>query len=68
MRIQEAIESLAHMQENGMKNVMLAYWEPGNFGMKEGKKWACACDAVDRHMDWSLSHEMLEQIIREEAK
>lgn len=65
MRIQEAIESLEYMRDNGTKNVMLAYWEPYCFGMKEGKKWARACDAVDRYMDWSLVHEMLKQIIDE---
>ena len=68
MKIDDAIKALELLKKDGTKNVMIGYWEPYCFGMEEGKKWELACDAVDSHMDWSLTHEMLEQIITEETE
>ena len=57
MTIDEAIETLKAAKEDGVKNIVLAYWEASAFGLKDDNKWAEKVHTVEKKMDWSDTHD-----------
>jgi hypothetical protein len=63
MTIDEAIDNLKQAQKNGVKNVIVAWWEADAFGRKDDDTWAEMCDVFDDKMDWSGTHDDIQTLI-----
>lgn len=59
MTIDEAIKNLQDAKNAGKQNIIIAWWDNVAFGHKDDTYWAELCDAVDRKMDWSNTHDDL---------
>lgn len=72
MKIDDAINLLNDLKKRDVKNIILALWEADNFIDMNGNcfvndsVWAALSDAVDDKMDWSHTHDDLQQIIMDE--
>jgi hypothetical protein len=56
MKIKEAIEQLQELEKEGIKNIILAYWQAGDFDRKDNKSWVQDVEIIDESFDWSNSH------------
>ena len=59
MKIKEAIEQLQELEKEGVKNIILAYWQAEDFDRKDNKSWAQDIEIIDESFDWSNSHDEL---------
>jgi hypothetical protein len=64
MNIDDAIHTLQEVKKNGTKNLIIAWWDSECFNRKEGKDWKSICNFVDNNMDWSSTHEGVDETIR----
>ena len=62
MTIESAIKNLEAAKANGVKNIVLAYWDADSFEMEEGEEWAGLSDYMEEVMDWSGTHDDLSRI------
>lgn len=75
MKIDDAIKMLQEAKENGSKNVIFAFWTSDVFTkvndkgltkqFTENKVWENIVDFIDKNMDWSYTHEALQEIINQ---
>jgi len=63
MKIKQAIKELQELEKNGVKNIILAFWEADNFDREDDKAWAEDVEIVDDSFDWSATHEDLNNYI-----
>ena len=63
MKIKQAIKELQELEKNGVKNIILAFWEADNFDREDDKDWAEDVEIVDDSFDWSATHEDLNNYI-----
>jgi len=68
MQIDEAIKMFKEAKKNGVKNIIMAYWEADAFGKKDDDEWAELCDYVDDKMDWSNCHDDITETMRWKGK
>jgi hypothetical protein len=59
MKIKQAIKELQGLEKQGVKNIILAFWEAEDFDRDEDKSWAEDVEIVDESFDWSATHEDL---------
>ena len=60
MSIDDAIKNLEAAKANGVKDIVLAYWNAEAFQMKEDdEEWAALAEYLEDQMDWSHTHEDL---------
>lgn len=60
MTIEEAIEQLKAAKDEGVKNIILAFWDAEMFQMEDNAEWADKADDVDMSFDWSQTHSDLQ--------
>lgn len=60
MKIEDAIKTLQEMKKDGVKNIILAYWEASNFDREDDNAWAEDVELVDDSFDWSSAHEQID--------
>ena len=63
MKIKQAIKELQELEKNGVKNIILAFWEADNFDREDDKDWAEDVEIVDDSFDWSATHDDLNNYI-----
>ena len=63
MKIKQAIKQLQELEKDGVKNIILAFWEADNFDREDDKDWAEDVELVDDSFDWSATHEDLNNYI-----
>ena len=63
MKIKQAIKELQELEKNGVKNIILAFWEADDFDREDDKSWAEDVEIVDDSFDWSATHEDLNNYI-----
>lgn len=59
MKIKQAIKELQELEKQGVKNIILAFWEAEDFDREDDKSWAEDVEIVDESLDWSATHEDL---------
>lgn len=65
MKIEKAIEMLKEAQKHGAKNIILAYWEADMFERKDDESWEIDSEYVENEMDWSMTHDRIQDLIFE---
>ena len=50
MKIDDAIEQLQNAKKEGTKNIILAWWNSGEFDRQDNDAWAIDCDIIDDNM------------------
>jgi len=60
MTIDEAIERLKEAKDEGVKNIILAFWDAEMFQTEDDAKWADKADDVEMTFDWSNTHSELQ--------
>ena len=74
MTIDEAIKCLTNAKAEGVKSIILAYWEAGMFEREkdveflDDKDWEATTYFVEGGMDWSNCHEDIQFFIGLEEK
>lgn len=63
MKIDDAIKYLQDAKREGTKNIIVAWWEADAFNQKDNDDWAYICDVVDSKMDWSYTHDGIQDLI-----
>ena len=63
MKIKQAIKQLQELEKDGVKNIILAFWEADNFDREDDKDWAEDVEIVDDSFDWSATHDDLNNYI-----
>lgn len=63
MTIDEAIERLKEAKDEGVKNIILAFWDAEMFQTKDDAEWAKKTDHIDMEFDWSQTHSDLQTYI-----
>ena len=63
MKIKQAIKQLQELEKDGVKNIILAFWEADDFDREDDKSWAEDVEIVDDSFDWSATHEDLNNYI-----
>ena len=56
MTIEEAIKCLERAKEDGVKNIVLAFWAAVEFDRPDDEKWAEDSNLVEETFDWSYVH------------
>jgi hypothetical protein len=59
MKIKQAIKELKELEKQGVKNIILAFWEAEDFDRDEDKSWVEDMEILDDSFDWSSTHEDL---------
>ena len=62
MNINDAIKLLEKRKTQGVKNIVLAYWEADMFNYKDDDKWAAISSVIEDRMDWSMTYDQMSQI------
>ena len=62
MSIEDAIKLLRKAKAQGVKHIVLAYWEADMFDHKDDDKWAALTGIIESDMDWSMAHDQMSQI------
>ena len=75
MKIDDAIKMLQEAKENGSNNIIFAFWTCDVFTkvndkgltkqFTENKVWENIVNFIDNNMDWSYTHDALQEIINE---
>ena len=65
MKIEDAIESLKKAQSEGLKSIIMAYWEASSFDRQDDAEWEKDCESVEEIMDWSFPTEDIIQILED---
>ena len=63
MSINEAIKQLKECKANGVKHIVLAYWEADMFDREDDDKWAADAEYIENNADWSRAHEGLDDLL-----
>ena len=66
MKIDDAIEQLQNAKKEGTKNIILAWWNSGEFDRQDNDAWAIDCDIIDDNMDWANTHDRLYDMMENE--
>jgi hypothetical protein len=59
MKIKQAIKELQGLEKQGVKNIILAFWEAKDFDRDEDKSWVEDVEILDDSFDWSSTHDDL---------
>jgi len=59
MKIKQAIKELQGLEKQGVKNIILAFWEAKDFDRDEDKSWVEDMEILHDSFDWSSTHEDL---------
>jgi hypothetical protein len=62
MSIDDAIKQLKDRKAQGVKHIVLAYWEADMFDHKDDDKWAGISEIIEADMDWSTAHDQMSQM------
>lgn len=65
MKIETAIEMLQQAQKQGVKSIVLAYWEADMFERQDDESWEVDSEYVESEMDWGMTHEWIEDLIND---
>lgn len=65
MKIETAIEMLKQAQKQGVKSIVMAYWEADMFERQDDESWEVDSEYVESEMDWSMTHERIEDLIND---
>jgi hypothetical protein len=63
MRIDDAIKQLRSLKKAGVRSVLATWWTAEDFSRQDDEGWEYDSTAAERHMDWSLAHESLSELI-----
>jgi hypothetical protein len=63
MKIEDAIKQLKQRKDQGVKSIVLAYWEADMFNQKDNDKWEDVASTIEDQMDWSMAHDQMSQIL-----
>lgn len=63
MSINDAIKQLKERKAQGVKHVVLAYWEADMFEREDDDKWAADAEHIENNMDWSRAHEGMDDLL-----
>lgn len=63
MKIEDAIKQLKQRKDQGVKSIVLAYWEADMFDQKDNDKWEDTASTIEDQMDWSMAHDQMSQIL-----
>jgi hypothetical protein len=63
MKIEDAIELLQEEKNNGVENIILAYWTASAFNREEDSSWKKDIEIVDADYDWSEDHEAIGDLL-----
>lgn len=59
MKIEDAINQLIEAKNQGVKSIVLAYWESDMFGRKDDESWEWESEQIEENMDWSHAHDQM---------
>lgn len=65
MTIDDAIKMLTRCKEDGVKSIILAFWEAESFDLSDDDTWEGVSESVEDNMDWSYTHDRLSEILNE---
>jgi hypothetical protein len=65
MTIDEAIDNLKSAKEQGVKNIVLAWWAADMFGRKDDENWEHDSGLIEEKMDWSSTHDQITEMLEE---
>lgn len=74
MKIDEAIKRLNDAKEEGIKSIVIAWWEASAFETKDGvtfsddDTWERLIESFEDQIDWSRSQEDIQFLIEQEEK
>jgi hypothetical protein len=60
MTIDEAIERLKEAKDEGVKNIILAFWDAEMFQTEDDVEWGEKVDDLEMNFDWSNTYSELE--------
>ena len=63
MTIDESIQQLKSAKKAGTQNILFAWWDSSQFDRPDNDAWASACDLCDDNMDWSYTHDQLNDLM-----
>ena len=63
MTIDEAIQQLKSAKKRAHKTYCLLGWDSSQFDRPDNDAWASACDLCDDNMDWSYTHDQLNDLM-----
>lgn len=63
MRIDDAIKELRSLKKAGVRSVLATWWTAEDFGRPDDEGWEYDSRSAERHMDWSLAHDSLSELI-----
>ena len=63
MRIDDAITELRRLKKAGVRSVLATWWTADDFNRKDDADWEHDSSSAERHMDWSLAHGWLSELI-----
>ena len=67
MTVDEAIENLKAAKKSGVKNIIAAWWFADQFQREDDDVWAEAAERVERKMDWSATHDDINDILNQRS-
>jgi hypothetical protein len=68
MQIKDAILRLKKAKAQGVKNVIINWWEAENFNLVESPTWEKACRQASTQMEWDSAQEDLENLVSQAAR
>lgn len=63
MQIDQAIEYLQTEKRNGVKNVVIAWWDAGMFERVDDEAWEHDAELIERRMDWGTAHDEIQSML-----
>jgi hypothetical protein len=63
MRIDDAIKELRSLKKAGVRSVLATWWTAEDFGRQDDEGWEYDSSYAERHMDYSLAHDSLSELI-----
>jgi DNA-binding sugar fermentation-stimulating protein len=63
MRIDDAITELQRLKKQGVRSLLVAWWQSQDFARKDDADWEYDSAYAERHMDWSYAHDGLDELI-----
>jgi hypothetical protein len=64
MTIDDAIKALQQRKEDGVKAVLISWWEADKFDLPDDDTWRQAAEDTEYVMDWAMTHARLAALVK----
>lgn len=65
MKIDDAIKYLQERKAQGVKHIVLAYWEADMFERNDDSAWASDAEHIEDNADWSAAHDQMTELLND---